>query len=125
MATTRFTEATQPSSSEFSVGPLELRPEERTALVEGVRIDLTVREFEVLAALAERPDRVVTREGIYDRVWGGQMPHRDRGVDVHVRRLRVKLSTAAPQWSFVHTHFGVGYRLAPEHLEQDLLEQVA
>ncbi len=98
----------------IELGPLELRLDDREALVAGNRAGLTVREFEVLVALAERPDRVVTRETVYERVWGGRMPHRDRAVDVHVRRIRNKLLSVAPGWAFVHTHFGIGYRLAPE-----------
>jgi len=45
------------------------------------------------------------------------MPHRDRAVDVHVKRIRSKLAAVAPAWMFVHTHFGIGYRLAPEPSE--------
>jgi DNA-binding winged helix-turn-helix (wHTH) protein len=39
---------------------------------------------------------------------------RDRSVDVYVRKLRVKLEAALPEWSFIHTHFGLGYRLAAD-----------
>lgn len=38
----------------------------------------------------------------------------DRSVDVYIRKLRVKLDSALPEWSFIHTHFGFGYRLAAE-----------
>lgn len=101
------------------IGPLEIRLADREALVAGVRADLTVREFQVLQVLAERPDRVVTRDTIYGQVWGGRMPFRDRSVDVHVRRIRLKLASVAPDWRFLHTHFGVGYRLAPEPVVGD------
>lgn len=96
------------------LAPLELRLDDRDLLADGNRAQLTGREFQVLEVLAERPDRVVTREAIYDRVWGRPMPHQDRAVDVHVRRLRAKLEQAAPAWKFIHTHFGIGYRLSPE-----------
>jgi DNA-binding winged helix-turn-helix (wHTH) protein len=46
------------------------------------------------------------------------MAHGDRSVDVFVRKLRQKLRSASPQWSYIHTHFGVGYRFAAE-LEGD------
>jgi len=42
------------------------------------------------------------------------MAHGDRSVDVFVRKLRQKLRSASPDWSYIHTHFGVGYRFAPE-----------
>jgi DNA-binding response OmpR family regulator len=47
-------------------------------------------------------------------VWGGDMPRRDRSVDVFVRKVRRKLGDASPGWTYVHTHFGIGYRFAPE-----------
>ena len=93
---------------------LELRPDEMQALIDGVRVGFTVREFQILAALAAREDRVVRRPEIYRQVWGGEMKHRDRAVDVFVRKVRTKLAVAAPDWRYVHTHFGIGYRFAPE-----------
>jgi DNA-binding response OmpR family regulator len=96
-------------------GNLELRPDEMQALVTGARVGLTVREFQVLAVLADREDRVMRRAEIYRQVWGGEMKHRDRAVDVFVRKVRTKLAAAAPEWTYIHTHFGLGYRFAPEH----------
>lgn len=75
---------------------------------------LSVRELQVLTELARRHDRVVAREELYAAVWGGEMRPCERAVDVYVRRLRVKLEAAAPGWRFIHTHFGLGYRLAAE-----------
>ena len=100
----------------LTAGPLEIRPAELQVLADGQRANLTVREFEVFFALAEQQDRVVTREQVYRRVWSGQMAHRDRSVDVFVRKLRHKLAEAAPDWAFIHTHFGIGYRFSPEPL---------
>jgi DNA-binding response OmpR family regulator len=93
-------------------GNLEIRPDEVQALAEGRRVGLTVREFQVLLVLAEREDRVLRRTDIYSHVWGGEMKHRDRSVDVFVRKVRNKLAHAAPGWAYIHTHFGVGYRFA-------------
>jgi Transcriptional regulatory protein, C terminal len=47
-------------------------------------------------------------------VWGYAMAHGDRSVDVFVRKLRQKLRSASPHWSYIHTHFGVGYRFSPQ-----------
>ena len=77
-------------------------------------LELTAREFEILHLLSQS-DRVLRREEIYERVWGYAMAHGDRSVDVFVRKLRQKLRTASPAWNYIHTHFGVGYRFAPEH----------
>ena len=95
-------------------GNLELRPDEMQALVGGARVGLTVREFQVLATLAGREDRVMRRAEIYRQVWGGEMKHRDRAVDVFVRKVRTKLAVVAPSWVYIHTHFGIGYRFAAE-----------
>ena len=74
----------------------------------------TVREFQTFFALAQRQDRVVTRQELYALVWGGEMPRRDRSVDVFVRKVRRKLSDVSPGWTYIHTHFGIGYRFTPE-----------
>ena len=95
---------------------LEIRPAEFEVLADGKRVGLTVREFETFLVLAGRPDRVVTRLEIYSLVWGGQMTYRDRSVDVYVRKVRRKLATCSPGWTYVHTHFGVGYRFSPERV---------
>ena len=100
------------------LGNLEVRPDELQVLVDGVRVGLTVREFQVLQVLVEREDRVVRRADLYDRVWGGEMKRRDRSVDVFVRKVRNKLARVAPEWVYIHTHFGIGYRVAPVAAER-------
>jgi len=57
---------------------------------------------------------VLQREEIYQRVWGYAMVHGDRSVDVFVRKLRQKLEKVSPDWRYIHTHFGIGYRFASE-----------
>jgi DNA-binding response OmpR family regulator len=98
------------------IANLEIRPAEFEVLADGRRVGLTVREFETFMTLARRPDRVVTRPEMYTLIWGGQMAYRDRSVDVFVRKVRRKLEDVAPAWAYIHTHFGVGYRFAPERV---------
>ena len=76
-------------------------------------LDFTRREFEVLRLLASAPGKVLTREEIYEQVWGYRMAHGDRSVDVFVRKVRQKLEKASPEWTYIHTHFGLGYRYEP------------
>src|SRR3989440_2337623 len=97
-----------------TVGELTIRPDLHQVYVGELNVELTAREFEILHLLSQS-DRVLRREEIYERVWGYAMAHGDRSVDVFVRKLRQKLRTASPEWSYIHTHFGVGYRFAPEH----------
>jgi DNA-binding response OmpR family regulator len=95
------------------VGEIAVRPDLYQAYAGEVSLELTAREFEILYLLSQS-DRVLRREEIYERVWGYAMAHGDRSVDVFVRKLRQKLRSASPEWSYIHTHFGVGYRFAPE-----------
>jgi DNA-binding response OmpR family regulator len=97
-----------------TIGNLEIRPAEFQVLIDEQRVGLTVREFELFLLLAERLDAVVQRPEIYSLMWGGEMPRRDRSVDVLIRRVRAKLEQVAPDWRYIHTHFGIGYRFSPE-----------
>jgi DNA-binding response OmpR family regulator len=100
--------------SAIKVGEIAIRPDLYQAYSETTSLELTAREFEILNLLAQS-DRVLRREEIYERVWGYAMAHGDRSVDVFVRKLRQKLRVASPHWSYIHTHFGVGYRFAPDN----------
>ncbi|HYJ22495.1 MAG TPA: winged helix-turn-helix domain-containing protein [Solirubrobacterales bacterium] len=95
---------------------LEIRPAELQVLVEDRRVGFTVREFELFFLLAKRLDSVVQRPEVYELMWGGEMPRRDRSVDVLVRKVRGKLEQVAPDWRYIHTHFGIGYRFTPERI---------
>jgi DNA-binding response OmpR family regulator len=94
-------------------GELEIRADQFQAFVGGQSLDLTRREFELLQLLSDSRGTVLQREEIYQRVWGYAMAHGDRSVDVFVRKLRQKLENASPQWRYIHTHFGIGYRFDP------------
>jgi DNA-binding response OmpR family regulator len=95
-------------------GELEIRADQFQAFVGGQSIDLTRREFELLHLLARAPGRVLERDDIYQHVWGYAMVHGDRSVDVFVRKVRQKVERFSPGWSYIHTHFGIGYRFEPE-----------
>ena len=94
-------------------GELEIRPDEFMAMAGGEPLPLTVRELQLLTALAERKDRIVSRAELYAVVWGEPYRKSDRSVDVYVGKLRQKLAEALPGRTFIHTHFGFGYRFTP------------
>ena len=100
---------TAPSMS----GELEIDLSRFQAYVGEQSLDFTRREFEVLRLLAGAVGKVLTREEIYEQVWGYRMAHGDRSVDVFVRKVRQKLEKASPEWTYIHTHFGLGYRFEP------------
>jgi DNA-binding response OmpR family regulator len=95
-------------------GELTIRPDRFDAYVGGSAASLSRKEFELLRQLAMADGSVLEREDIYQRVWGYTMVRGDRSVDVFVRKLRQKLEKISPGWRYLHTHFGVGYRFAPE-----------
>jgi DNA-binding response OmpR family regulator len=100
-----------------AAGELEVRPDQYQAFVRGESVELTRREYELLELLAGAHGTVLPREEIYQRVWGYQMVHGDRSVDVFVRKLRQKLERVSPDWRYIHTHFGIGYRFAAEPVD--------
>ncbi len=101
----------------IQAGEVEIRADRFQAYVDDLSVDLTRREFELIELLAAAEGRVLEREEIYQRVWGYAMARGDRSVDVFVRKLRQKLEKASPDWRYIHTHFGVGYRFSPEAVE--------
>src|SRR3979411_852392 len=103
-----------PGRDVIAIGPLEILPEEHLVRAGGRALMLSIRELRLLTELARRADRIMSREELFRLVWGREMRRGDRSVDVYVRKLRVKLEEALPGWRFIHTHFGFGYRLAPE-----------
>jgi DNA-binding response OmpR family regulator len=103
-----------PKLGPMIAGEVEIRSDQYQAFVSGHGIDLTRREFELIELLAASDGRVLEREFIYQRLWGYSMVRGDRSVDVFVRKVRQKLERASPQWRYIHTHFGIGYRFAAE-----------
>ncbi|HEY5188226.1 MAG TPA: response regulator transcription factor [Solirubrobacteraceae bacterium] len=102
------------SADTLYAGELEIRLGEGLVLANGRALTLSVREFELLVALARRAGAIITREELYGTVWGGELRPGDRSVDVYVSKLRGKLERAMPDRRFIHTHQGFGYRFQPE-----------
>ena len=95
-------------------GELAIRPDRFDAYAGGQPPRSRARSTSCCIQLASADGRVLEREDIYQRVWGYTMARGDRSVDVFVRKLRQKLERVSPDWRYVHTHFGVGYRFAAE-----------
>ena len=93
----------------LSYGPISVDLDMHTARVDGQLIELTRREFELLAYFLANPKRVLTRDKILQQVWGLEYLGESRTIDAHVRRVRAKLGDSAA--ALVETVVGVGYRL--------------
>jgi DNA-binding response OmpR family regulator len=98
------------SAETLVIGELEVRLADGLVLAAGTPLTLSVREFELLVAMARRVGTIVTREELFAYVWGGELRRGDRSVDVYVSKLRAKLERAMPDRRFFHTHPGFGYR---------------
>jgi DNA-binding response OmpR family regulator len=92
---------------------LELDADARELVVDGMLVDLTAKEFDLLEHLARHPRRVFSRRQLMDLVWGYEAAYDTGTVTVHVRRLRekIELDPANPRW--IETVWGVGYRFRP------------
>jgi len=95
----------------IEIEELRVDPLEYQAYVEGESAELTPTEFRLLYTLALERGRVATRDELLQKIWGRRATHRDRTVDVYVRRLREKIDRRAPRHDFIHTRYGVGYKL--------------
>jgi DNA-binding response OmpR family regulator len=105
--------ATQDRGEPIEIEELRIDPREVQAYVDGASAELTPTEFRLLYALALERGRVVTRDELMQKIWGRRQRHRDRTVDVFVRKLRAKVDRRASAHDFIHTRHGVGYKLDP------------
>jgi DNA-binding response OmpR family regulator len=107
-ASRRGTRAGRPEDGEAE---LRIDPSQVQAYVNGENAELTPTEFRVLYALALERGRVVSRDELMQKLWGRREGHRDRTVDVFVRKLREKIDKRATGHTFIQTRYGVGYKL--------------
>lgn len=96
----------------IELGALRVVPAAREVFVDGNRVDLTAREFDLLVYLARRAGTTVTRGALLRDVWGfATEDDASRTVDAHIKSLRLKLGDAAERPRFIQTVRGAGYRL--------------
>jgi len=96
----------------IDAGGLRVDPGERQAYLDGTALALTRKEFDLLAYLAARPGRVVSRRELLEEVWRQPSIGEDQTIDVHLYWLRRKLGESAAEPRFLHTVRGVGIRFA-------------
>ena len=96
------------SRSSIGMGQLEMDPLSHTVQVQGRRVELTLKEFELLKLFLEHPGRVFTRDQLLERIWSTDYLGETRTVDVHIGTLRTKLGECG---EYIRTVRGVGYRM--------------
>ena len=120
---TRLVAAAEPRGEAIAVDGLRIDPDLRRAFVrtdagqpeaEWEDANLTPTEFRLVVALARQEGRALSRDELQRRVWGIPYRHRDRTVDVCVRKIREKIDRRSPTHEYLHTHYGIGYRFAAE-----------
>ncbi len=100
----------EPGGERLSSGPLELDLARRTVRLDERPVDLTAREFDLLAHFARHPGIVYTRSQLLDAVWGYGHKGYEHTVNSHINRLRTKIETDPSDPRFVLTVWGVGYK---------------
>jgi two-component system response regulator RegX3 len=94
----------------FAVGDVELDPERHEVRIRGDRVELPLKEFELLEALLENAGRVMTRDALIGRVWGADYVGDTKTLDVHIKRLRSKVEDQPSRPTRIVTIRGLGYK---------------
>lgn len=102
----------QREADRLTQGSITLDVAERAAWRDGEPVELTAKEFDLMALLMQNPGRVYSRENLLNLVWGYEYIGEFRTVDVHIRRLREKLEPDPANPEHILTKWGVGYYLA-------------
>lgn len=99
------------SVEEYKVGSITLRENEHKVYVDGVKVELTHKEFDLLKLFMKNPHKVFSRDKIMSAIWDTEYVGETRTVDMHIKTLRQKLGVSGSQ---IKTVIGVGYRLESE-----------
>ncbi len=94
----------------LEAGDLQLDTKNYTARINAEPLNLRLKEFELLAALASSPGELKSREELAKEVWGHAGVGSSRTIDVHIRRIRVALEEKSSSYEYIHTARGLGYR---------------
>ncbi len=101
----------KPQEAVLKLGALEVRTSDAEAFLDGLKLELTRREFDLLRFLAANVGRVFSRQELLDKVWGLDFAGTERTVDQHITQLRQRLNETLEQSKFLETVRGKGYRM--------------
>lgn len=103
----------EPESNVLVLGDLTADFDKREIFVKDKKLDLTLKEFELLEILIKNKGKILTRDTLLDKIWGYEYIGETRTVDVHIRYLRKKIEADDKKPKFIETIRGVGYRFNP------------
>lgn len=104
-------EAQESAAQVYTCKNLAVYPEARRATLKGREISLTAHEFDILMLLVQNPDKVYSRENLYEQVWKGGYYGEDNTVNVHVSNIRKKLAKEEPEEEYIQTVWGIGFKM--------------
>lgn len=107
-------EAEGVDKKQITFGELHVDLEKRTVKLRSEKIELTAKEFDLLALFARTPGKAYTRQSLLDVVWGYQFEGYDHTVNSHINRLRAKIEADPANPKYIQTVWGVGYKFAEE-----------
>lgn len=90
---------------------IELEEDTRKVTVKGIEIHLTGYEFDILSILIKNPDRVYSRESLYEQVWKNGYYGEDNSVNVHISNIRKKIKSVSEYEEYIKTVWGIGFKL--------------
>ncbi|MBS5883387.1 MAG: response regulator transcription factor [Clostridium sp.] len=114
-AVLRRTKSLGGSEEIFKTNGILINFDRREVLISDKKIDLTLKEFELLEILVKNRGKILTRETLLDKIWGYEYVGETRTVDVHIRYLRKKIEVDDKNPKFIETIRGVGYRFNPNN----------
>ena len=105
----RSSPSNKPASRLLTIGSITLDMDARNAYRNGIPVDLTAKEYDVIEYLMRNPNRVFSREALLNAIWPFEYRNDIRTLDVHIRRLREKLEQEPASPKYIMTKWGVGY----------------
>lgn len=102
------------AKTQIRFGDLHVDMEKRTVTLRGTKIELTAKEFDLLALFARNPGKAYTRQILLDLVWGYRFEGYDHTVNSHINRLRAKIEADSANPKYILTVWGVGYKFSED-----------
>jgi DNA-binding response OmpR family regulator len=100
-----------PDSGQLQFKDITLNLDGYDALLGGQKAGLSKREFEILRLMMSYPNKVFTKNNLYESVWGGEFLGDDNTVNVHISKLRAKLNAVSPNVEYIQTVWGIGFKM--------------